>query len=179
MATIVVPFRRGAGKQRLAPLPEGTRAALAQAMLDDVVAVCEEVGTTVIADHAGGQGRAVEDALAELADGPVAIVNADVPCVTPRDVLALLGAVPPGGLALVAAADGTTNALALSGPRLFAPRYGPGSADRFTALAESRVVEIPNLRDDVDTVDDLERLEERLGPRTRAVLASLPLQAAR
>ena len=64
-------------------------------------------------------------------------------------------------------------ALAFAAPSLFEPLYGPGSAERFLALAASRLVEIPNLADDVDTLADLERLEERLGPHTRAALESL------
>jgi hypothetical protein len=39
-------------------------------------------------------------------------------------------------------------------------------------------VEAPNLVDDVDTLDDLARLRERLGPSTRRVLASLDLPSA-
>src|SRR5262249_6215677 len=85
-------------------------------------------------------------------------------------LLALAGAVPDGGLALAAAADGTTNALALSSAALFVPVYGPGSAERFAALAPSRRVDAPNLIDDVDTVADLDRLRERLGPRTRRIV---------
>ena len=61
---------------------------------------------------------------------------------------------------------------------LFAPLYGPGSAARFAALAPSRMVDSPNLMDDVDTVADLERLEARLGPHTRSVLAALRTEAA-
>ena len=113
-------------------------------------------------------------ALASGGAGPFLVVNADLPCVTARDLLALAGAVPDDGLALAPAADGTTNALALSSlAGLFAPLYGPGSAERFAALGPSRLVEAPNLMDDVDTVADLERLRGRLGPRTRSVLTSL------
>ena len=95
------------------------------------------------------------------------MVNADLPCATPRDLLALLGSVPEGGLSVVAAADWTTNALALASPTLFKPVYVPGSAERFGA-ASSRLLDIPNLADDVDTLADLERLAGRVGPRTRA-----------
>ncbi|HTO26283.1 MAG TPA: hypothetical protein VMJ49_10305, partial [Gaiellaceae bacterium] len=57
----------------------------------------------------------------------------------------------------------------------FAPLYGAGSAARFSehaaavGLAVVSVV-IPNLVDDVDTLDDLRRVALRLGPRTRACL---------
>jgi 2-phospho-L-lactate guanylyltransferase (CobY/MobA/RfbA family) len=105
-------------------------------------------------------------------------VNADLPCATPRDLLALAGAVPEGGLALAVAADGTTNALAFADASLFEPVYGPGSAERFAALGPSRLVDVPNLIDDVDTVADLRRLASRVGPHTRRVLRALHMGAA-
>ena len=67
----------------------------------------------------------------------------------------------------------SVSALGLAARGLFEPLYGPGSAERFLALAPSRLVEIPNLAEDVDTLADLERLEPRLGPRTLAALESL------
>jgi 2-phospho-L-lactate guanylyltransferase (CobY/MobA/RfbA family) len=167
--TIVIPFRRQDAKQRL---PEELRVELARAMLADVVAAAEELGRTIVA-NSRGQGAAVEAALSDVQEAPVLVVNADLPAVTPRDLLALLGSIPPDGIAVAAAADGTTNALGLAGPGIFQPLYGPGSAARFLALAPARLAEIPNLADDVDTLDDLERLDERLGPKTRAALESL------
>jgi len=86
--------------------------------------------------------------------------------------------VPEHGLALAPAADGTTNALALSSLGLFEPVYGPGSAQRFAALGTARLVEAPNLIDDVDTIADIQRLGDRLGPRTRSVLTTLRTGAA-
>jgi 2-phospho-L-lactate guanylyltransferase (CobY/MobA/RfbA family) len=177
MATLVVPFRREHAKRRFAPAPEDVRSALAHAMLEDVLAACEAVGTTVLATL-GGQGEAVEAALRETEETPIVVVNADLPCARPRDLLTLLGALPEGGLALVAAADGTTNALALAAPHLFAPLYGPGSAERFLARAArleapAAIAQIPNLADDVDTLVDLERLEGRLGAHTVSALEEL------
>lgn len=202
MPTIVVPFRGPGGKQRLAPLAERARASVATAMLEDVLDACVAVGDTlvvaprgavpdevvaardrvmVVADPGLGQGTAVESALGRVADGPVLVVNADLPCVTARDIYALLGELPAGGIALAEAADGTTNALALASPRLFEPLYGQGSAARFRALEPTavavRTAPIPNLVDDVDTLDDLRRLEPRLGPATRRAFASLALTA--
>src|SRR3954468_7829407 len=184
MPTVVVPFRAETAKQRLAPAPEDVRAALAQAMLEDVLAAAEPVGSVVVADEPGGQGQAVEGALRDLESGPVLVVNADLPCARPRDLLTLLGALPERGLALVEAADGTTNALALAAPHVFAPLYGERSADRFLARAErlgvpATVASIPNLADDVDTLADLERLEGRLGPHTAAALGTLRAGAPR
>jgi 2-phospho-L-lactate guanylyltransferase (CobY/MobA/RfbA family) len=110
--------------------------------------------------------------------GPFLVVNADLPCVTARDLLALAGAVPDDGLALAPATDGTTNALGFASTVLFAPVFGPGSASRFAALGPSRRVDAPNLVDDVDTFADLERLAGRVGPRTRRILAALRAGAA-
>jgi 2-phospho-L-lactate guanylyltransferase len=190
MPSLVVPFRGAEGKSRL-ELPTAARAALVQAMLADVVAACSAVGATfvvtpddapveaatVVSDPGRGQGEAVrvglDAAFAATGPGPVLVVNADLPCVTARDLFALAGAAPDGGIALARAADGTTNALALASVDLFAPVYGPGSAARFAKLATSRFVESPNLMDDVDTFADLERLQGRLGARTRELFAAL------
>jgi len=195
MPSIVVPFRGATGKQRLGPLPEGARAALSLAMLADVLAACTVVGETyvvtadedgervareleavVVCDPGSGQGAAVAAALRKVGEHRTLVVNADVPCVLPSDVRALEAATPERGIAYVTAADGTTNALGLSHRDLFAPLYGAGSADRFRAYARARGVAaapaaIPNLRDDVDALEDLERLELRTGPRTLALLA--------
>jgi 2-phospho-L-lactate guanylyltransferase (CobY/MobA/RfbA family) len=176
---VVVPFRAGDAKRRLSPAPEDAREALAEAMLADVLAAAEAVGPTELAT-AEGQGRAVAAVLREVEELPILVVNADLPCARPRDLLTLLGRLPQGGLALVAARDGTTNALALSSPQLFAPLYGPDSAERFVAHAArlgipAATAEIPNLVDDVDTLPDLERLEGRLGPATGAALDELRL----
>lgn len=191
MAAIVVPFRGAGGKQRLDSLPDDERHALALAMLADVLAACRGVGATVVVtpdeeaariaaeheaevvdDPGSGQGAAVAAALRGVV-GPVLVVNADVPCVVSQDLRSLEAATPEHGLAYVAASDGTTNALGLSTPTLFAPLYGPGSAERFrlhahTLGAEVVPATIPNLADDVDSMADLERLELRVGPRTLA-----------
>jgi 2-phospho-L-lactate guanylyltransferase (CobY/MobA/RfbA family) len=170
MTVVVVPFRRHNGKSRL-----GLGPAIAEAMLEDVLEAAAAVGPVVVADGDGGQGAAVESELRRLPPGPALVVNADVPCATARDLLALLGSVPPDGIAIVEAEDGTTNALALSSSRLFADLYGPGSAARFRAHAPCVTVSIPNLVDDVDTVEDLERLSGRVGPRTAEALAGAPV----
>jgi 2-phospho-L-lactate guanylyltransferase len=196
MATIVVPFRGTDPKQRLA-VDEPARRALADAMLADVVAAASAVGevlvvapsgmsvppnATHVADPRRGQGAAVEAGLAAATaaglPAPYLVVNADLPCADPRDLLALAGAVSGDGLALVAAADGTTNALAFPDASVFEPVYGPGSAERFAALGPSTVLDAPNLIDDVDTLDDLTRLQGRLGRHTRRVLEALDLQSA-
>src|SRR2546422_10362107 len=68
-------------------------------------------GVEHVGDPRHGQGAAVRAALdAAAAAGspaPYLVVNADLPCVTPRDLLALAGAIPEGRLALAPAAGRT------------------------------------------------------------------------
>lgn len=196
MTQIVVPFRGESGKQRLdAPAP--VRAELALAMLADVLAACvatgrtfvvtadaagrtlaRELGAEAVDDPGGGQGAAVAAGLERAANGTVIVVNADVPCVLPDDLRVLAGPAERDAVGLVEARDGTTNALVLPHASLFAPLYGKGSADRFRKhFAAQDVIAtaapIPNLRDDVDTIEDLQRIGLRAGPKTQAVLAEV------
>jgi 2-phospho-L-lactate/phosphoenolpyruvate guanylyltransferase len=123
-------------------------------------------GVDVVADPGRGLGGAVAEGLSQVT-GHALVVNADLPLATPAALRRLAGA----GAALVEAPDGTTNALSLPDPALFAPLYGPGSAERFRAHAPFATVAIPELEADVDSDADLERLAARLGRRTRALLA--------
>ena len=193
MPHIVVPYRGRSGKQRV-DAPADVRAALALAMLGDVLAACiptgptllvtedgaartlaAELGAGVVDDPGGGQGAAVAAALERVGPGPVLVVNADVPCVVPHDLRTLSGIAELGAIGLVEAGDGTTNALALPDASQFAPLYGGGSAARFRDHAAAQGVPaiaavIPSLADDVDTLEDLRRLGLRAGPRTQAAL---------
>jgi 2-phospho-L-lactate guanylyltransferase (CobY/MobA/RfbA family) len=177
MVTTVVPYR-GDGKRRL---PGDLRAAAALAMLGDVVAAALQLGPVVVVtdDHSAvpggaiavpdpgaGQGAAVAAGIA-AATGHVLVVNADLPLATTSALQRLAAS----GLALVEAEDGTTNALSLPDPAVFAPLYGPGSAARFRAHAPFVTVSIPELARDVDSASDLERLGPLAGPRTRSLLA--------
>jgi 2-phospho-L-lactate guanylyltransferase (CobY/MobA/RfbA family) len=158
MAMFVIPYRVS-GKTRLGD------AQLAAAMFADVRVAA---GDALVVDAPGGQNQAVAQALARLS-GPVTIVNSDLPCVTHAELAQLAAAAP----ALVAAYDGTTNALALRDAADFQPLYGPGSAARFEESLNAVRLDLPGIRDDVDTWEDLDRLGERVGRHTRAYLATL------
>jgi 2-phospho-L-lactate guanylyltransferase len=145
---------------------------------EDAATAAREAGAEAIGDPGAGQGQAVQAGLEGIEAGGILVVNADVPCVVPHDLRSLLDATPDHGLALVEALDGTTNALSLPSAESFAPLYGPSSSDRFREHAASlglQVVSValPNLADDVDTMEDLTRLQLRAGPRTQACLAEL------
>jgi 2-phospho-L-lactate guanylyltransferase (CobY/MobA/RfbA family) len=190
MATALIPFRSG-GKTRL---PAGIRGELSLAMLRDVLEaavdsvarvrlvtgddaatlLAAECGVEVVRDPGGGQGVAVAEALTDIL-GPCLVVNADLPCVSRKALLQLGSAIP----SLVAAADGTTNALSLPAPEHFVPLYGAGSAERFAA-AGFTAVSIPELEQDVDTLADLGRLTLPVGAHTAFVLDhhKLPLVPA-
>jgi 2-phospho-L-lactate guanylyltransferase len=196
MLQIVVPFRGESAKRRLDTTDE-VRSGLALAMLGDVLAAAVATGRTLLVtadeaarslagevaaeavdDPGGGQGAAVAAALEHLDGGIALVVDGDVPCVVPHDLRTLAGFAELGAVGLVEADDGTTNALALPSPALFAPLYGGGSAARFRDYAQSHGLAaisavIPNLADDVDTLEDLERVALRSGPRTQAALGQL------
>src|SRR3954453_20291332 len=110
MPTVVVPFRDETATRRLEPVPEEARRTVAQAMLDDVLKACSAVAGEVVVAREGPQGEAVEAALGAVERGPLLGFNADLPSVRALDLLTLLGAPQEGGLALVEADDGTTNA---------------------------------------------------------------------
>jgi 2-phospho-L-lactate guanylyltransferase (CobY/MobA/RfbA family) len=158
----LIPYRFG-GKTRLGD-PD-----LALAMLSDVTDAVNALGEeALIVDGPGGQGEDVVRALATL-PGPVTIVNGDVPCVTAEELDELTRRAP----AIVAARDGTTNAIAILDRAAFAPLYGPGSAARFAEHLGAERLALPGLRDDVDTWDDLERVRDRVGKNTRRYLRAL------
>jgi 2-phospho-L-lactate guanylyltransferase len=196
MPTVVIPFAGAQGKTRL-HVSSRVRRELSLAMLRDVLAACVAVGRTRVVtpdaegaetaresgaepvdDPGGGQGEAVRAGLAGVEADGIVVLNADLPCVVPADLRSLLAATPAGGVALVEALDGTTNALSLPAPEVFEPLYGRDSASRFKAHAaglglEAVSVAVPNIAEDVDTLADLERLQLRCGPRTQAALAGL------
>ena len=138
-------------------------------MMRDVAAAVNTLGVeALVVDAPGGQNEAVAAALATLR-GPVTILNGDIPCVTSTEIQELTKSAP----ALVAARDGTTNALALGDAGDFRPFYGLGSAQRFADHLHAARLALPGMRDDVDTWEDLECVRDRVGKFTRGYLNKL------
>ncbi|MEJ7925425.1 2-phospho-L-lactate guanylyltransferase [Sphingobium sp. AN641] len=173
--TALVPMKQGADtKSRLAgaiDLP--ARVALAHAMvahvldcLRDVEAIGDvhllapapEAGldTAWLAD--GGAGLNAELARAHATiKGPLLIIHADLPHLTPADVSALLAAARDAGAAIAPDRHGRgTNALALTGDPPVAFAFGEDSfARHMRLLPDAAIVRRPGLARDLDTAEDL------------------------
>jgi 2-phospho-L-lactate guanylyltransferase len=159
------------GKSRLAEVLDGdARADLVLFLMGRVVGACLEagldvcvvspdaevhaaaraLGAEVLDDGGGDLTESVALALARHADAKgVAVLAADLPHVTADDVRALVASARP--LALVAAPDGTTNAIAACPPAAFRPSYGPGSAARHGGTQ----LRLAGIERDIDTPGDL------------------------
>jgi 2-phospho-L-lactate/phosphoenolpyruvate guanylyltransferase len=163
-AVAVLPVKRFAdAKQRLSTgLAPGTRRALAEAMLtdvlvalrrteglDEVVVVTAEpvaealalgYGARVVSDtREAGQSPAAQLGLDAVEGADVVLlVPGDCPALDPAQLTALLRSVEPApSVVLVPDRHGTgTNGLVLHPPSAIEPSFGPGSRDRHTALAE-------------------------------------------
>ncbi|MEY2518128.1 MAG: 2-phospho-L-lactate/phosphoenolpyruvate guanylyltransferase [bacterium] len=116
----------------------------------DVHAAARALGADVLDDGGGDLTESVALALARHADATgVAVLAADLPHVTADDVRTLIANARP--LALVAAPDGTTNAIAACPPTAFRPSYGPGSAARHGGTR----LRLAGIERDIDTPSDL------------------------
>lgn len=162
----ILPVKRfGAAKQRLdGDLSEGTRRALAEAMVTDVLialrrskavdevlvvsgesmAVALAAGYDAAAvvddpDDAGHSAAALRGVASAVERGAtrVVLVPGDCPALDPAELDALLAEAPEGPSVVVVPdrhGDGT-NALVLTPPDAIRPAFGPGSRERHERLA--------------------------------------------
>jgi 2-phospho-L-lactate guanylyltransferase len=148
-----------------------------------VAASVTDLGALVVPEARPGAGLlpAVGDGLAAAGPGPVAVLLADLPALRPEDVTEALDAVREalaGGASavLVPDADGTGTVLLAAARRsLLRPAFGPHSARAHERAGAHRLdLELPRLRRDVDTADELaDAAALGVGPRTAALLPSL------
>lgn len=187
-------------KSRLGPLGDPARTELAAAFAMDSVAAAldcpavarvlavtddfrlaaalRDAGADVLPDGVSDDlNGTLAQAAAELARRDprlrLAALCADLPALRAEDLERALAAAPDDAMAFVADADGSGTTLVIA-PALeaFDPRFGPGSAAAHRAVGahEIELADIPSLRRDVDTPDDLAvALELGVGPRTAMV----------
>ena len=177
-AHVLVPLKAlDRAKSRLADaLSPQERAELMRTMLEHVVGEVREAGiervTVVTAEPLEGyevwhdRGLAWNDALAaaiaEVVTEPlVGIVSADLPSLRAEEVEELLAATPERGIAIARALDGGTNAVSMRPPGLVRTHFGElGSAAVHASLGVDHVVlDVPGLAFDVDTPEDLAKMQ--------------------
>lgn len=183
------------------------RAALALAMLDDVVAVAiatrhsvlvvtdsRSIGARVrrlgaralIAPARGTRAAAARGLTLVERDGAAAalVLAADLPFVVAADLRRIIAAGQRADIVIVPASDRVgTNALLLRPPSRMAPLFGRASleAHRRAAGAHGTVLRVARLGRDIDTPDDLRALRRskaRAGINTRRALAAIASGAA-
>ncbi len=164
-------------KTRLADaLTQPERAELMRELLEGVVGAVRDAGveriTVVTAERVEGyevwndRGLAWNDALAaaaaEIVTAPVvAFVSADLPLLRAEEVEELLEATPARGIVIARALDGGTNAISMRPPGLVRTHFGDlGSAAVHAALGVDHILlDLPGLAFDVDTPEDLARMQ--------------------
>ena len=112
------------------------------------------------------RGLAWNDALAtattEIVTAPLmAVIAADLPLVRPDEVEELLEATPARGIAIARALDGGTNAVSMRPPGVVRTHFGETSSAAVHAGlgVEHVVLDLPGLAFDVDTPEDLARMQ--------------------
>jgi 2-phospho-L-lactate/phosphoenolpyruvate guanylyltransferase len=176
-AHVLVPLKRIDPKSRLADaLPLEERVKLMRGLLAGVVSAAREAGVERVTVVTGlslkgyevwdDRGLAWNDALAaamtEVVTAPlVAVISADLPLIRADDVEELIAATPRRGIAIARASDGGTNGVGMRPPGIVRTHFGePGSADVHASLGVPHVVvDRPGLAFDVDTPDDLARMQ--------------------
>jgi 2-phospho-L-lactate guanylyltransferase len=148
-------------------------------------ATLEPLGVLVVREEGPpGLNSAIVRGLAALGahhSGPTAALPGDLPALRPLELDAALAAAvrAPAAFVADAAGEGTCLLAAAAGPPALRPLFGPHSAQRHLASgAVELVVDVPSLRRDVDTADDLVHAERLgLGRATRTAWEELDLTA--
>jgi len=147
-----------------------------------VRAAATALGAATLDDPGAGLDAAAHAGLSTLAGqrpvAPRAVLLADLPCLRPDDLGAALGAAGAAlatghAAAVVPDAGGRGTVLLVEGPGpVRTTAFGAGSAGAHERGGAVRLaLDLPRLRRDVDTVDDLaEALALGVGPRTARVL---------
>jgi 2-phospho-L-lactate guanylyltransferase len=202
---VIVPVKvLAAAKSRLDPHVGGLRRDLALAMAIDTIAAiaaCDGVEVLVVTDDAhtavamsgiaevipdrpaAGINAALHHAAAALGPSPdrrLAAVQADLPALRSAELTAVLRAAIGSDQAFVADTNGAGTTVYAAASTSFAPRFGPESAAAHRKVATELALDVPTLRRDVDTIDDLWAAARLgVGPRTAELLPLLPPGSAK
>jgi 2-phospho-L-lactate guanylyltransferase len=200
---VVLPVKGGADAKTRLAAPGADRAALARALALDclsavtatdvvrtavvvtqdesVAAEAAGLGACVVRESRPGSGllAAVDDGLAAVGEGAVAVLLADLPALVPGELAqgldAAAAALGDGARSVVVPdAEGTGTVLLAAADRHdLRPAFGAGSASAHERGGAVRLdLDLPRLRRDVDTPDALSQaLLLGVGPRTAATLA--------
>jgi len=148
----------------------------------DVQAGVEQIaGATWIPDPGMGLNGAARAGLERATHDARAAMLGDLPALTGSDLDEALAAAQGEERALVADADDVGSVLVTwRTPATFEPRFGTASAAQHIDAGHTALdVDVPTLRRDVDTVDQMRAAHALgLGPRTSALLASARNRAA-
>ena len=151
-----------------------------------VAKAAEQVGAEPLLRRYAARNAALDGAAEDLAgrdDDSVLVVLGDVAGVRATELERLVAAVPDGGVALAPSSDGGTSALMRRPWNAIEASFGPGSAAVHREHARQRSLgfvelALPSLAIDIDEPADIEAAlaggSPGAGPRTRAVLESLP-----
>jgi len=144
--------------------------------------VVPRAGWTVLEDRPllsrGGQNAAIGSGIAwarsRRADSPIAVISADLPCLTTSVLTDVLGRARDEAQTFVADAEGDgTTMLMASSPAGLRPAFGAASAYRHARLGHQQLRDIDvRARRDVDTVEHFAAARAwGLGQKTTAVWA--------
>jgi 2-phospho-L-lactate/phosphoenolpyruvate guanylyltransferase len=147
-----------------------------------VAASAREAGDDVLVGDDRGLDAAVQTGLARVAERwpglGCAVLLADVPALRAEQLESALTAAAAHPRSFVPDLEGGGTVLLAARPGIEArPAFGAGSAARHERLGAVRLdLDLPGLRRDVDTLDDLRgAVALGVGPATRAVLAGTGL----
>ena len=129
---------------------------------EDAAAVAVAAGVSAITVETPGLDAAMAAADAATLDAEITVVvAADLPEVTPEDIIAVLRTAPPGPCVVIAPTrDGGTGALLRRPAGVITTAYGPGSAAAHERAARAAGLDVlriqrPGLANDVDTPAEL------------------------
>ena len=154
----------------------------------EYVEISDRFGADLIFDYGKGFKQAAETAIQHISNNhlsdSILILPGDIPQAKSSDlntILEILSSPESNILALSASEDGGTTALGVKPYSMFSPQFGPDSASKHRGEANRNAMKIIELslesfKIDVDTIDDLIRIENTVGRQTRKALSKIAFE---